>query len=59
MKTFVTSLKTRRTYEAPQAEVIEIESQGVLCASGTPSPSTSTNPVGNGGIHFGTSNGQW
>jgi hypothetical protein len=58
MKTFVTSLKTRRTYETPQAEIIEIESQGVLCASGNPGPSTSTNPVGNG-IHFGTSDGQW
>ena len=28
-----------KTYESPKAEVIEIESQGVLCASGgTPTP---------------------
>ena len=28
-----------KAYEAPKAEVIEIESQGVLCASGgTPTP---------------------
>ena len=26
--------KTLKTYESPKAEVIEIESQGVLCASG-------------------------
>lgn len=31
--------KTLKTYESPKAEVIEIESQGVLCASGgTPTP---------------------
>lgn len=28
------SLKTRRTYEAPQMEIIVIEPQGILCASG-------------------------
>ena len=28
-----------KTYEAPKAEVIEIESQGVLCASGESTPS--------------------
>ncbi|MBR5082109.1 MAG: hypothetical protein IKX35_06690 [Bacteroidales bacterium] len=26
--------KTTRRYEAPQAEIIEIEPQGMLCASG-------------------------
>ena len=24
----------KKTYETPQAEIIEIESQGILCASG-------------------------
>ena len=47
---------TKPRYEAPQAEIIEIEHQGVLCMSG--GPSTSTNPNGNG-FHFGTDNGQW
>lgn len=42
-------------------EVIEIETQGVLCASGDgggnePTPAGAT---GNGGIHFGTTNGNW
>lgn len=31
---------TNKRYEAPQAEVIAIESQGVLCASGGASYST-------------------
>lgn len=31
---------TNKRYEAPKAEVIEIESQGVLCASGGASYST-------------------
>lgn len=44
-------------YEAPQAEIIVIEHQGVLCMSG--GPSTSTNPTGNGGIQFGTTGGGW
>ena len=26
--------KTTKRYEAPQAEIIEIEPQGILCASG-------------------------
>ena len=43
-------------YEAPQAEVIEIETQGVLCMSaGGPSPA---GPGGNG-FHFGTDAGNW
>ena len=47
-------------YEAPKAEVIEIESQGVLCAStGGGGGQTATGTTGNGGIHFGTSTGQW
>ena len=28
------SLKTRRSYETPKVEVIVIEPQGILCASG-------------------------
>ena len=62
MKTFAKGLKTRRTYEAPRAEIIEIESQGVLCASGGGGgggSQTATGVGGNGGIHFGTNNGQW
>ncbi len=27
-------LKKRQVYEAPRAEIIEIEPQGILCASG-------------------------
>lgn len=48
---------TNKRYEAPQAEIIEIEHQGVLCMSG--GPSTSTNPTGNGGIQFNTTGGGW
>ena len=47
----------QKVYEAPRAEVIEIESQGVLCASA--GPASATSPVGDGGIHFGTNGGQW
>ena len=36
---------TNKLYEAPQAEIIAIESQGVLCASGGAVTGTS----GNGG----------
>ena len=43
-----------KAYESPKAEIIEIESQGILCASAD----TSTGPGGNG-FQFGTSNGQW
>jgi len=33
--------KTLKAYESPKAEVIEIESQGVLCASGEgPTPTS-------------------
>jgi len=35
MKVSNSSLKTRRTYEAPTAEVIVVETQGVLCVSGS------------------------
>ena len=62
MKTFAKSLKTRRTYEAPRAEVIAIDFQGVLCTSdggSGGSGQTATGATGNGGIHFGTTNGQW
>ena len=44
----------QKVYEAPKAEIIEIESQGILCASAD----TSTGPGGNG-FQFGTNNGQW
>ena len=42
-------------YETPKAEIIEIESQGILCASAS---QTATTPGGNG-FQFGTQNGQW
>lgn len=45
MKTIAKGLKTRRPYEAPRAEVIEIETQGVLCAS----TGAATGATGNGG----------
>ena len=47
-----------KAYESPRAEVIEIESQGVLCASGpetSPGFSTTT-----GGLKFGNGDiGNW
>jgi hypothetical protein len=46
----------KQRYEAPQAEIIEIEPQGILCTS--PVGPTPAGPNGNG-IHFGTNNGQW
>ena len=43
-----------KAYESPKAEVIEIESQGVLCASGGAGFSTT------GGLQFGNGgNGDW
>ncbi len=46
---------TNKRYEAPQAEVIVIEMQGVLCASGgTPTPGLKGN-----GIQFDTQGGSW
>ena len=50
--------KTNKRYEAPLAEIIEIESQGVLCASGG-GASAAMNFNGNGGVHFGTDGGSW
>ena len=47
---------TNKRYEAPQAEIIEIEPQGILCTS--PVGPTPAGPNGNG-IHFGTNDGQW
>jgi hypothetical protein len=46
-----------KAYESPKAEVIEIESQGVLCASGgETSPGFSTT----GGLQFGNGGtGNW
>ena len=46
-----------KAYESPKAEVIEIETQGVLCVSaGETSPGFSTT----GGLQFGNGgNGDW
>jgi hypothetical protein len=50
-------IKSIKSYEAPKVEVIAVESQGVLCASGGTETSTFN---GNGGISFGTNNtGSW
>ena len=46
---------TNKTYEAPQAELIAIEMQGVLCASS----GTSTPGLKGNGFEFGANNGQW
>ena len=44
----------KQRYEAPQAEIIEIESQGVLCASGTDTS------IGGGGTQgMGMTNINW
>ena len=45
-----------KVYEAPKAEVIEIESQGILCVSGGEATSGVT---GTGGTQFGTNGGSW
>ena len=42
-----------KAYESPKAEVIEIESQGVLCVS------EYAGITGQGGRQFGTSEGSW
>ena len=42
-------------YEAPKAEAIAMETQGVLCASGSGAAAGHT---GNG-FQFGTQNGTW
>ena len=44
-------LSLQKPYEAPKVEVIEIESQGVLCAS--------EGVTGRGGTQFGTNHGGW
>ena len=46
----------QRFYEAPKAEVIVVETQGVLCASGGEATSGVT---GTGGTQFGTNVGSW
>ena len=49
-----------QVYEAPMADVVEIESQGVLCASGggdEPTPGGASGSTE--GIHFGTTYGSW
>ena len=58
MKVSNFSLTTRRTYEAPLVEIIEIEPQGVLCTSGLDDPTISSF-TGDGGVHFGTIGGSW
>lgn len=40
MKTQKEVLKTRQTYQPPKAEIIELVTQGVLCASGIRGNST-------------------
>jgi hypothetical protein len=49
-----------QVYEAPMADVVEIESQGVLCASGGGDEPTQEGASGSTeGIHFGTTYGSW
>jgi len=38
-------------YEAPKAEIIAIESQGVLCTSGGSAPGAGTNTMNNGNTY--------
>ena len=57
MKVSDFSLK-RQTYEAPTVEIIEIETQSVLCGSGGGAAATSSF-TGTGGVHFGTTGGSW
>ena len=45
--------KIQKTYEAPKAEVIEIESQGVLCASGGAASTSAGGGTTNMGINTG------
>ena len=47
---------TNKRYEAPRVEVIEIEYQGILCASA--GGDTATGPGGNG-FKFGNNTGNW
>jgi len=42
----------KKRYEAPRAEVIEVEYQGILCAS-------ADGGVTGTGLHFGTTSGSW
>ena len=46
-----------KSYEAPKAEIIAIESQSVLCASAG-GGQTSNNPGGKG-FQFGIDSGSW
>lgn len=46
----------KQRYEAPQAEVIAVEAQSVLCAS--QGGDTSTGPTGNG-FQFTQVDGEW
>ena len=49
--------KTKKhRYEAPQAEVIEIESQGILCASGGAATNTG---AGGGTTNMGITGYDW
>lgn len=51
----MTTASFSKRYAAPKVELIAIESQGVLCASGG---DTSTGPTGNG-LQFNTTSGTW
>ena len=49
---------TNKHYEAPQAEVIEVENQGVLCASGeTPTPTPTGAAAGGGTTNMNVQDG--
>ena len=48
-------MKQNKLYVAPKMEVIEIEPQGILCASGGVEPTDFTGSV----MSFETHNGQW
>ena len=49
-----------QVYEAPMADVVEIESQGVLCTSGGGDEPTQGGVSGSTeGVHFQTDNGTW
>lgn len=44
---------TNKRYEAPQAEIIEIESQGILCASAGPATTTGSGGTTNMNVNTG------
>ena len=48
-------MKQNKLYVAPQVDVIKIEPQGILCASGVIEPAEFMGT----GMEFGTKNGSW